>query len=341
MKETLAGGDPHLQEERRLFYVAMTRAKDELVLTSAADYGTTKARKVSRFVVEALDLPSPAPVPRRVGALEALARNQPPVHVERTFAPLAAGEPLRLSFGQMDDYRTCPLKYRYVHVLRVPLLAHHRVVYGAAVHKAMQAHFKARLDGRAFSEDDLVAAFRAAWVSEGFLSREHEEERLRAGEEALRRFHRADAADPLVPTAVEQEFHFWVDRNRVVGRYDLVVERRGHVTILDFKTGDVRDDKAARQRVRESLQLDLYALAHLKTKGRLPDRVELRFVETGLSAGRKPTLEEAAATEAAVRETAALIRSRAFPARPSYMACAQCAFRDVCPYTASGTEGEG
>ena len=68
----------HLHEERRLFYVAMTRAMDELVLTSAADYGTARARKVSRFVVEALDLPHPAPAPRKSRALEALARHQPP-----------------------------------------------------------------------------------------------------------------------------------------------------------------------------------------------------------------------------------------------------------------------
>jgi DNA helicase-2/ATP-dependent DNA helicase PcrA len=339
-RETLAGGDPHLHEERRLFYVAMTRAQDQLLLTSAADYGTTKARKLSRFVVEALDLPSPAPVTRKPGVLEALARHQPPVHVERTLQPLGDDETLVLSFGQLDDYRTCPLKYRYVHVLRVPLLLHHRVVYGAAVHQALQDRFRARLEGREFSEDDLAAAFRRAWISEGFLSREHEEQRLLAGEEALRRFHRHDAEDPLTPTAVEQEFHFRIERNRVVGRYDLVVERRGHVSILDFKTGDVDDEATARQRVRESLQLDLYALAHLKTKGRLPDWVELRFVETGLRAGRKPTLEEAAATEALVRETAALLRTRAFPARPSFMACSQCAFHDVCPYTASRPEGD-
>ena len=71
------GGDAHLQEERRLFYVGMTRAKDELVLTSAADYGTARPRKVSRFVVEALDLPSPSPLARRSRPLEALARHQP------------------------------------------------------------------------------------------------------------------------------------------------------------------------------------------------------------------------------------------------------------------------
>ena len=335
LREELSGGDPHLLEERRLFYVGMTRAKDELLLTSAADYGSARLRKVSRFVVEALDLPSPAPVARRSSALESLLRQQPaPERPAADPAPLPDDQPLTLSFQQLDDYRTCPLKYRYVHVLRVPLLAHHRVVFGSAVHKAVQQHFQARLLGRELSEEELVAAFRAAWVSEGFLSREHEEERLRSGEELLRRFHRQDAAAPLRPTAVEQEFGFWVGRNKVVGRYDLVVERDGQVAVLDFKTGGVDSEPAARERVEESLQLDVYALAQLRTRRRLPDRVELRFLESGLHAGRRPTLERAEACEALVRETAGHIRWREFAARPSWRACSQCAFRDICPHTA-------
>src|SRR6185436_10592231 len=103
--------------------------------------------------------------------------------------------------------------------------------------------------------------FRAAWVSEGFLSREHEEERLREGEASLRRFHQQEAEHPLHPTAVEQEFAFYVDRNRVSGRYDLVVDEAGSVTILDFKTGAVDEPAEAKKRAQESLQLDIYALA--------------------------------------------------------------------------------
>jgi DNA helicase-2/ATP-dependent DNA helicase PcrA len=156
----------------------------------------------------------------------------------------------------------------------------------------------------------------------------------------LRRFHAADAARPLAPTAVEKEFAFFVDDTKLVGRYDLVVERQGQVAILDFKTSAVEDAKAARRRAKESLQLDLYALAHLRTAGRLPDWVELRFVESGLSGGKRPTLEEAEATETAVRRVAGAIRRREFAATPSYMACGQCAFRDICPYTARGPEQE-
>jgi DNA helicase-2/ATP-dependent DNA helicase PcrA len=196
--------------------------------------------------------------------------------------------------------------------------------------------FQARHAGRGFSEEELVAAFRRAWVSEGFLSREHEEHRLRAGEQALRRFHREEAQHPWNPTGIEEAFNFAVGRNRVSGRFDLVIARDGFVTIVDFKTGDVDAPAKADERVRKSLQLDIYALAHLRARGRLPDRVELRFLETGLSAGRQPTLEQAAATEAVIREVGAGIRQRAFPARPAYMACMQCAFRDICPHTAWG-----
>ena len=107
---------------------------------------------------------------------------------------------------------------------------------------------------------------------------------------------------------------------------------------MDFKTGDVRDEKAAQKRAKESLQLDIYALAHLKTKGRLPERVELRFLESGLAAGRRPTAEEAARTEERIRAASAAIRRRAFPAKPTWMACGQCPFREICPHTAWGPE---
>ncbi len=57
------GPEDSLAEERRLCYVAMTRARDELVLSHAADYGGARARRVSPFVLEALDLPAAAGVP--------------------------------------------------------------------------------------------------------------------------------------------------------------------------------------------------------------------------------------------------------------------------------------
>src|SRR4029450_6779422 len=122
-------------------------------------------------------------------------------------------------------------------------------------------------------------------------------------------------ARPLRPTGVEKEFAFYLEGEgetagaRVQGRYALVVEEDARVTILDFKTGAVDQLEKAQERARKSLQLDIYALAHLRTTAPLPDRVELRFLESGLSAGKRPTLDEARATEDRIRKAADLIRS--------------------------------
>ncbi len=154
----------------------------------------------------------------------------------------------------------------------------------------------------------------------------------------LRRFHAEEASRPWAPTAVEQEFAFTLERNRVQGRYDLVIEKDGEIAIVDFKTGELRDQKAADKRAKESLQLDIYALAHLKTRGRLPERVELRFLESGLVAGRRPTADEASHTAERIRAAAAAIRRREFPARPTWLACGHCPFREICPHTAWGPD---
>ena len=236
----LGRGEPQtaetfLAEERRLFYVAMTRARDELILSHAADYGGARARRVSPFVLEALDLPATA------GAAGAGAGEPAPLDRLAAFAGAAEPaqalrgpieEPLSLSFYQVDDYLTCPLKYKYAHVLRVPLAPHHAIVYGAALHKAVQFFHHRHARGHVMSESELIEVFEAAWTNDGFVSREHEEARLEAGRAALRRFREAQLApDAVIPTYVERDFSFTLDGDRVRGRWDRVdVEPAGEVS---------------------------------------------------------------------------------------------------------------
>jgi len=114
-------------------------------------------------------------------------------------APGARGdEPLTLSFYAIDDYLTCPLRYKYAHVLRVPLAPHHSIIYGAALHAAVSEFHKRHARGDVMREEQLFAAFERVWSSDGFLSREHEEARLAAGRDALRRFRE----EQLAPGAV-------------------------------------------------------------------------------------------------------------------------------------------
>jgi DNA helicase II / ATP-dependent DNA helicase PcrA len=365
--EVLPEGDPHVQEERRLFYVGMTRARDQLVLSHASDYGGQRTRRISPFVLEALDLSASAvstPVEAAARSpLERLAAFEArPDSPETSREPIEG--PLSLSFYQVDDYLTCPLKYKYVHMLRVPIAPHHAIVYGSALHQAVQEFHRRQSRGQVMSDEELIAAFERSWSNEGFLTRDHEEARLAAGRAALRRF-REEQLRPgaVVPAYVEREFSFMLDGDRIRGRMDRVdIERlarpsesddqsvRLHadavaqalpglyperVTITDYKSSDVRDPARARDRARESLQLQIYAMAYQAETGRLPDALQLWFLESGLVGRAEVDEKRLDKARDSIKRAAAGIRARLFAASPDYMACGYCAFRDICSESAA------
>ena len=374
VNEVLPEGDAHLQEERRLFYVGMTRARDELVLSHAADYGGRRARRVSQFVLEALDLPA-ASSTARISAdaaqspLERLASFEPKAPPAEPGRGAVEG-PLSLSFYQVDDYLTCPLKYKYVHVLRVPIAPHHSIVYGSALHQAVQEFHRRQAKGYSMSEEELDVAFERAWSNEGFLTREHEEARLAAGRAALRRFRESQLRPgAVVPAYVEREFSFLLNGDRIRGRMDRVdIERLPadggasaapardgagerqlvdvaspalpglhpeRVTITDYKSSDVRDPAKAKERARDSLQLQIYAMAFQAESGRLPDALQLWFLESGLVGRVEVDEKRLEKARASIGEAAAGIRALNFAATPEYIACGYCAFRDICPSSAA------
>lgn len=337
IKDVLPTGDFHLQEERRLFYVGMTRAREALYLTSARDYGGSRERKVSQFLLEALDLPKTPAAPRKASALEAIQQNAPPPERDQEgLGPIPDDEPLTISHQQVDDYQTCPLKYKYVHILRVPIIRHHSVAYGSALHKAVEHYLRRRAAGLFTPEEDLLKAFDEAWQNEGFVTWEHEEQRKEAGRQALRRFYHEEEALGTKPTYVEKEFAFTLGKDRVRGRFDRVdLVEDGGAVIIDYKSSDLRTQKDADKRAKESLQLSIYTLAHEQMHGRLPDRVELHFLETGLVGRATRTRQNLEEAVLRIQEAARGIRSRDYTATPDYMACRYCAYNQICPHTAT------
>jgi DNA helicase-2/ATP-dependent DNA helicase PcrA len=225
------------------------------------------------------------------------------------------------------------------------------------------------------TEAELFAAFDAAWSNEGFVSREHETARLAAGHEALRMFREAQLVPgAVIPAWVEREFSFTLGGDRIRGRFDRVdivpagpdganppdpdvvaeaalaamahgradvveptldLMGREQVTITDYKSSDVRDPAKARQRARESLQLQIYAMAYEAMTGRLPDAVQLHFLDSGLVGRAEVDPRRLDKAREKIATAATGIRARDYTARPDTLTCTYCPFRQICPSSAA------
>ena len=327
--------DDSIAEERRLFYVAMTRARDELVLSYSLEGQAGRiGRRPSPFISEALDvhpdvLPGPA-LPAQLAPLMPLPLPSP------SQLPARPAGPLSLSFSQLDDYFGCPERYRLRHVVGVPTPAHHALVYGSAMHQAVAAFHLRHGRGELMSEEALLEVFDRHWSAEGFLSRAHEEARYAAGREALRRFRAdriAEGAPP--PTAIERPFSFSIGQDQVRGRVDRLDGASEEAVITDYKASDVRDQRKADERARESLQLQVYALAHEAETGVLPREVRLHFLDSGVIGRAKPERKKLDRTSERIGQAADEIRAGRFPARPSAVGCGYCPYRAICPQSAA------
>lgn len=334
IKDTLPSGDFHIQEERRLCYVGMTRAKQELYLTSARDYGGSRMRKISQFVIEAMDKVKADEDYLKSSALEAIERFAPvPKKSSEHYTTIPDDHPITLSQYVIDDYLTCPLKYKYIHILRVPLMPHHTIIYGKAIHEAIKEYHKNKMNDLSMTAEDVIQVFCKSWVSEGFISAEHERQRLEAGKQALRNFYSKQEKSPYSPTYIEKEFSFVIDYDRIIGRWDRVDIRDGNVYIVDFKSSEVRKQKDADNRAKSSLQLAIYALAYETIYEQRPVAAELHFLETDIVGTTLIDDKMLNKARESIKEAASGIRKRDYTANPGYMNCKYCAFSDVCPAT--------
>ena len=341
IRETLPLGDWHQEEERRLFYVGMTRSKDLLYFTWSRDIGGARTKKISPFILEALDKPKSDAELAKLSPLEKIEKFAPsPPRTTQTL--LFDVDVLKLTQGSIDDYLTCAFKYRYIHVLRIPILRHHAIIYGAALHIAVAEFFRAKKSGHTMTLPQLLEVFENAWDSEGFLTIEHEERRKAQGKLALENFYKRESKLKELPSLIEANFKFSLKEVTVVGRYDRVdVKAQSKVAIIDYKSSENIDQDRANAQARESNQLAIYALSYFKNYKIIPEKVSLHFLETGIEGSYNPTQKDLEKTEQLILETADKIRhdakNNSFIANPKYFgrepACVYCAYNSIRPFS--------
>ncbi|MFH1749683.1 MAG: UvrD-helicase domain-containing protein [bacterium] len=334
IKERLPEGDWHIQEERRLFYVGMTRAKEKLYMVSAKDYGGVRAKKLSPFVLEALGTKAQLDKTVLTSPEEKLKRFK---YIDESIKlPTKFFEENRivLSYWQIDDYLTCPLKFKYVHIIRIPILKHHPLVYGTAIHAAIEHYFKHKIRDEKIEFTDIVRVFEESWENTGFISREHEEARIEQGKKTLKKFITDMEKIKDIPSRVEEPFkvNLQIDNKKIKlkGRFDAIYERNKEIEIRDFKSSDIREQEKADQRAKSSMQLDIYALSYFQKTGKYPI-VSLYFVESGIIAKRQVNKKNIDKLEDKISKVVQGLEKQDYRATPGKIQCDMCPYQDICP----------
>ena len=361
--------DIHLQEERRLFYVAATRAEQRLYVSSVGKHGrkpsvfvddllsdpAIRARDIERIEVPDVPPDEPkAPVPARPRAAPQAARQrglfEEPVDSGRVYPPLAewAARPpaldpdgkLRLSATAIEDYLSCPLKFKFSHFLKIPTGPQPALTFGNIMHSCVRHYFKLRRT--AVPEFGEVEAFyQASWKAAGFEDSYQEQTYKKAGIEQLRLFVEDQNARPVAADGIKMEQHFALDLDDVVleGRIDqinplgMLAGKSGHaparrppVELVDYKTGKPRSQKDADK----SLQLSVYALAARHHLGLEPERLTFYNLTNNQPVSSVRTEKDLEEVRRQVREVAAEIRRLLFPPTPGFV-CKFCDFVPICP----------
>jgi DNA helicase-2/ATP-dependent DNA helicase PcrA len=339
--DSMAEGDSkelQEQEERRLFYVAMTRAKDTLTLYGRP--GTGKDTSPPKYLRELLQNKSlqawrrqrePQALLIDLEAAEATETSMSlPSPLAAWFAlPLPPPAKRSLSASAIESYERCPLQFKLSRDWRIPDEAPAALQYGSAMHLALRHYYDAVRFERPVTTADVVQIFRdefaKAAIAEDYQRELYEQQGIRQLEAFIA------AAEGNLPNVLhtEQEFEVEIGGIKVSGRIDRIDRLEdGSVRIVDYKTGEPKSEKYAD----ESLQLSIYALAAARKWDYKASALMLQNLKDGsMAVTRRDEKELAEATEQ-VREAAANIAAEKFEAKPGFH-CSWCAYRSLCPAT--------
>ena len=338
--------DSHLQEERRLFYVAATRAKDALFLSGAKDYGGQREKKPSRFILE-MGLEEGGETVASLAANEFLAAAAEFVAPAPVAEPMPLPLPEKYSFSQLAAFSSCPLQYKFAFILKIPPVSDKAsLVFGQTMHGVLHAFLRpvsepaARqaalfsdtatgLDMSQLSEKRLLDLYEELWQSDGYASQAEREAYRAKGRQILKRFWEDfQAAPPAGIMFLEKNFTFKLGEDVIKGTIDRIdILPDGRLEIVDYKTGQAKEKLAAD----DKRQLILYQIFLEESLGQPVGQLSYYYLENGQRLSFLPTEKEKAGVREAILADIEKIKLRQFPPQPSPL-CRFCDFNGICEF---------
>ncbi|MBX4191660.1 MAG: ATP-dependent helicase, partial [Candidatus Doudnabacteria bacterium] len=253
VKEILPEGDVHLMEERRLFYVGATRAKEYLFFTWADDYGGASLKKPSVFLIEA-------------GLEQSREREKPSgevFFVEQQNLGIKLPEhkfqlPFAFDFSQISTFKKCPLEYKYKYMYKLPMPGAAALSFGITMHSVFKKYSQYMQQLNNIKQQDLFGAkpndavhlppkdllekyYVESWMDDWYPSKVNKEEYRVTGKRYLNNFYKKISEDPKYPKYLEQYFKLSLGKYKFQGRIDRAdINKDGSLDIVDYKTGQPR-----------------------------------------------------------------------------------------------------
>jgi len=368
MKEDLPQGDHHILEERRLFYVALTRARKRLTLTTIVRDRSKPSpfledieQEMARLARDVERISPPVPwegQPSASGGGRPPAGGTPALPQERTGArgggadgelfPASGegsyassrigawaadyrppvGRPLELSDDAVELYRSCPQKLLFERSWHLRGRPNAALTFGSLMHALIKGCVKEASEGRTPTLDELLLRFDREWKSAGFEDEYQEESYRQDGREHLRKFHARISAAPPALEAQEKTFSLPLANDVVL------TGRLDQVNRLPGGSYEILDYKTGtphdEKHAKKSLQLSYYALAARDALELGGPRMALHYLKNDTVVYSTRDDKDIAEAESVLQEVAAGIRAANFPAKPGFN-CRFCDYRLICP----------
>ncbi len=345
IKDIKPKGDVHLQEERRICYVAMTRAKKELYFTSAEDYGLARKKRLSRFLIEMGYVDKLAP-----GALKnGLLAKKP------DFSKVSASKrdtkylPKHFSFSQLAAFEKCPLQYKFGFILKVPVRGKAVFSFGKTMHNTFYAFLKHVNEGvgkqsdlfgfggkagkDSFGLSDLMEIYEKNWIEDWYENKNQKEEYYKLGKKIVKEFYEEFAKNPPRVLkinnafALEMPFNLKIGEHTLFGVIDRIDEAESGVVIIDYKTGSAKEKLDSSDKE----QLLIYQIAAEEIFKLKPRELVYYYLNEGKKASFLGSEKEIGELKEKIIQEIEEIKSSSFKATPGRQ-CAFCDFRDICDF---------
>jgi DNA helicase-2/ATP-dependent DNA helicase PcrA len=330
MKEILPEGNYHEQEERRLFYVALTRAKDLVFLSASKFYtGGKRERKISLFVQQTLGTNYLEKIIAAKKSSQAQLsmfdyEKKPETFIKKKL------QRANYSYSQLEMFQKCPLQYYYMHIIKIPTSPSFAASFGTSIHQTLQAFYAQYQTNKKIDEANLLSLYAEQWIPVGYNSPIHEQRMKVEGKRMLHKFYQRHHNSNLNILALENQFKLKLDNYTIRGKIDRIDEKKnGVIEVIDYKTGKKPSDKE----ISKNLQLSLYALAATSSSffHKNPDKIFLTFyyLQTNEKITYRRTPEEISVVKENVLKIISEIQKNIFPPQPG-LQCKFCPFRIIC-----------